>query len=240
MPAQISSANRPAWVLLAVALLIMIVATVHGALRYSSLPERFAVHWNGAGAANGFADKSIASAFSAVFIGYGILALFTLISMIMPRIRRAPNPATDFALAATQTFLGVTAIGLSLVFWLVSMQIWAGTGNTFNGLLIVLLVLLTLVIAVIFANRRHKAEWLKHPQPDNADGKGSESYDDERFWIAGLIYNNPTDTKVFVPKRSGLGTTVNWAQPGGKAILLGICAIPVVVIGLSMWASTTH
>lgn len=239
MPAQISRANRPAWALLAVALLIMIVATVHGALRYPSLPERFAVHWNGAGTANGFADKSIASAFSAVFIGYGILVLFTLISMVMPRIRRAPNPVTDFALAATQTFLGVTAIGLSLVFWLVSMQIWAGTGNTVNGLLILLLVLLTLVIAVIFANQRHKAERLKHPQPNNADENSSESSDDESFWAAGLIYNNPADTKVFVAKRSGLGTTVNWARPGGKAILLGICAIPVLVIGLSIWASTT-
>ncbi len=43
--------------------------------------------------------------------------------------------------------------------------------------------------------------------------------DDDDNWLFGLIYYNPNDKKLNVEKRNGLGTTVNFAHPGGKVLM---------------------
>ena len=37
--------------------------------------------------------------------------------------------------------------------------------------------------------------------------------DDERYWLAGVIYYNRDDPDLLVPKRYGWGWTVNFARP---------------------------
>ena len=46
--------------------------------------------------------------------------------------------------------------------------------------------------------------------------------DDDRYWSGGIFYNNPDDPAVFVPKRYGLGWTVNFGHPVGKRFMIGI------------------
>jgi uncharacterized membrane protein len=43
-----------------------------------------------------------------------------------------------------------------------------------------------------------------------------------------LTYNNPDDPTVFVPKRYGIGWTVNFGQPLGKLFLIGTL-LPLVL-----------
>lgn len=58
--------------------------------------------------------------------------------------------------------------------------------------------------------------------------------DNERYWIGGIIYNNPNDRHTMVPKKFGNGTTVNFATPGGKAFtaftVLALLSIPLSCI----------
>lgn len=240
---DLTRSARPAWLLLGVALLIVAATAAFGALRYANLPERFAVHWNGAGVADRYADKSIAAAFSGVFVGLGVVLLFAVISLLISRLagsrksagRKAPSVPS---LAAAQVFLGVISIGLALVFWLVNQQIWAATGSTVNPLLMVLLVVLGIAIAAIFANRRYQAVLVEFPSATNPDGTAADPRDAERYWVGGFIYDNPQDRAVLVPKRSGLGFTVNWGRPAGKALLLGLLAIPVLAIVLPIVLSS--
>lgn len=42
------------------------------------------------------------------------------------------------------------------------------------------------------------------------------SGDDDRYWIWGLIYNNPKDKHTMVSQRVGMGTTINLATKAGK------------------------
>jgi uncharacterized membrane protein len=44
--------------------------------------------------------------------------------------------------------------------------------------------------------------------------------DDDRYWYGGIFYNNPDDPAVFVPKRYGLGWTVNFGHPTGKRFMI--------------------
>jgi len=53
---------------------------------------------------------------------------------------------------------------------------------------------------------------------------------EEEYWKWGFIYYNPTDPKVFLPKRSGLGYTLNFAKPISIILILSV----IIVIVLSI------
>ena len=49
--------------------------------------------------------------------------------------------------------------------------------------------------------------------------------DDERYWYAGWWYNNPDDPALFVPKRFGLGWTLNFGHAQAKLFLITIAGL---------------
>lgn len=59
---------------------------------------------------------------------------------------------------------------------------------------------------------------------------GSVFRDDDRYWVGGFLYNNPDDPDLFVPKRYGLGWTMNIGQPRGKLMMIGMLLLPLVLI----------
>jgi uncharacterized membrane protein len=63
--------------------------------------------------------------------------------------------------------------------------------------------------------------------------------DDDRYWYGGIFYNNPDDPAVFVPKRYGLGWTVNFGRPLGKLFLIGTLLLPLVLLILTVLISGT-
>jgi uncharacterized membrane protein len=61
--------------------------------------------------------------------------------------------------------------------------------------------------------------------------------DDERYWLAGVIYYNRDDPDLLVPKRYGWGWTVNFARPEGKVVLivlLLLVLLPVILLLLGV------
>ncbi|TVY11763.1 DUF5808 domain-containing protein [Paenibacillus cremeus] len=48
-------------------------------------------------------------------------------------------------------------------------------------------------------------------------------------WKWGIFYYNPDNKSIFVPKRLGLGWTVNFAHPASWLVILVIVAAIVVV-----------
>jgi uncharacterized membrane protein len=50
----------------------------------------------------------------------------------------------------------------------------------------------------------------------------------EANWKAGFIYWNPDDPAIFVPKRSGLGLTFNFANKWAWLAMIGIAAAAVI------------
>jgi len=63
----------------------------------------------------------------------------------------------------------------------------------------------------------------------HTDGK-NDTIDDDHYWGAGLVYNNPNDKSVMVPKRFGTGTTVNIATKTGKAIYYSTFAVTLAIL----------
>lgn len=69
-----------------------------------------------------------------------------------------------------------------------------------------------------------------------ADGRIIYSDDDE-YWANGFTYHNPHDRRVLVPKRIGMGETINTGTAAGKWIMGGTLALTAaVLIGTSYMA----
>ena len=61
--------------------------------------------------------------------------------------------------------------------------------------------------------------------------------DEERYWWGGVIHYNRDDPDLWVPKRFGLGWTVNFAHPGGRVfliVLLLLLLLPVLLLLLGV------
>lgn len=54
--------------------------------------------------------------------------------------------------------------------------------------------------------------------------------DDDVLWRHGLSYYNPKDKSVFVPKRIGIGTTVNMASRTGRMLYYGSLALVSAIV----------
>ncbi len=48
---------------------------------------------------------------------------------------------------------------------------------------------------------------------------------EDRYWKLAIIYFNPHDKRAFLPKKSGLGFTINFANPAGVASLIALLAL---------------
>jgi uncharacterized membrane protein len=58
--------------------------------------------------------------------------------------------------------------------------------------------------------------------------------DDDRYWYAGILYNNPDDPAVFVPRRYGFGWTVNFGHPRGKRFLIGLLLLLLLPLVMAL------
>lgn len=52
------------------------------------------------------------------------------------------------------------------------------------------------------------------------------------YWKWGIFYDNPNDPSIWVPKRTGLGWTLNFAYPLSYLIIALLVIVPLF-IGLS-------
>lgn len=96
--------------------------------------------------------------------------------------------------------------------------------------LILLAILVVLIAAAIYL---HVHVPPRHPEEHDgsATDRDYAAYrDDQRNWLGGLIYNNPDDPNLFVPKRFGLGWTVNFGHPQGKMLTIGLLLLIVVLV----------
>ena len=59
-----------------------------------------------------------------------------------------------------------------------------------------------------------------------------QAVDDDRYWRGGLLYVNRDDPSVWVPKRVGIGWTMNLGSPGGIAVAIGLLVL--LALGLAL------
>ncbi len=230
---------RPAWIFTTIATAILAVVAAIGVARYPSMPSTLVTHWNASGAADGYSHKSVWVVFSPLVIAFLVnLLLFGIsLSSLAPgsrtRLTADENPERTAARAAQQRLAMRPALG-----W-VQIVLAAGAGWTAvvtwlqpdNALPIILgsiaLLILVVAIAVVMIIRFYRANRSAAPA---GRSPRVDAPDDDRYWRGGLFYINRDDPAVFVPKRFGVGYTINFGSTGG--IMLGVLFLAVIVTSL--------
>ncbi|WIX78808.1 DUF5808 domain-containing protein [Amycolatopsis carbonis] len=238
--ADTSRAVRPPfpWLWAVPALLVLAATVVLGVVRYPDLPATLTLHYNASGAPDRTAAKSVGSAFGTVFVQAGLTVLMLGLAYATPRLRPDLDPSRPrgsaaqhrvFATYLARVLLLFTAC-VNLTVLLVSWQIWSGANPTS----IVPILLPTVVGALgLLGFVVRVGQGGSRLATDEEPPRDAVERDDDRFWKGGLLYVNRADHAVFVPKRFGIGWTLNFANPvaiGGFVVLIAaVITVPLVV-----------
>lgn len=222
------------WRWLAPAVIITAGTAAIGILMYPSMPENLAVHYGANGVPNRMEAKSVGSAFSLVFLQLGLTALLAGMAAAIIRSRPDLDPARPtgsarwarhYVSVGAKALLGLVAM-IDLGLMGSSLLMWTGTVTRWAPLVIVIPVLASVVatVTVLARNNRDRAE--------NGEETGLTHRDDDRYWRGGLIYINRDDPALLVPRRFGLGWTLNFGDPRAAMLLAGVVALIVLVVTL--------
>ena len=210
-----------------------------GALRYPDLPARIPVHF-----AHGVADRTVPSTIGNAFLPVGaqifitaVLAATAALALVATRTSPAAKPSptkqspgqsspAQSSSGQSSPAGGVLARALlflaacfDLALFFVAAPIWRGDSSLGRGptagiIAAIMVGLLGLLGGIVYAAVQARA------------GTAAASGDDSH-WI-GFIYANREDRSLLVPKRHGIGWTLNLGRPAGWVILGIVLAIPVV------------
>ena len=181
---------------------------------FDELPQRIPVHW-GIHGANRWIERTHAG----VAVYLAICAAASLLFAMMAwgifhwsrRVStRGPGSATE------RRFRRRNAQMLLLVSWFMAVQAWitlARPNQAFWGPVLVLSAVVGILATLI---RYHQ-------------GPGDRAPDS--CWKLGIIYYNPADPSLFIPKRFGIGYTFNFGNRW-TWILLGGVIVPIVCVSV--------
>ncbi len=214
----------------ALAVIVLAVATAVDVALYPILPDPIPVHFNAVGDPNGWAAKSVWSVLGGLMIGAAVVVLLTVLSIVAARYSartQADDSAEQAALRSEVQRSMLTSL-LSRLSFVIALGIsaieltqrllpgmkWA---TAVSGIGLVALVMVVIISTVTRARVQVRPANVRDPRRARPD-----AVDDDQHWKGGLFYVNRDDPALVVPRRFGLGWTMNLGRPGGiaAAILL--------------------
>lgn len=202
------------------------------AVLYPRLPPRIAVHFNGAGLPNGWAEKSPADVLLLPACALTILLLFDLIAWTMliasRRMRSPVSAGSPKTMCASVRFLQWMTAAMALT--LVGLQQMTLTPQTHGALpsakmmlLPVLLILVTVAAGVVWIG------WVQMGEVKVALA-APHGEDSRQYWKAGCLYYNPGNPDLLVERPNGLGWTLNFARPAAWGLLALLLLLPFLAL----------
>ena len=205
------------WILATVvttAIVVILLLVVY----YPDIPDPMPAHWNAAGEADAFREKTLGGFLFNILLGPVVLVLSHLAAEAMLSMQSAyvtgpggakePNEAhrTWHGYRATQRHLGWFMFTLNLLVLFMLARNYTGNPNRWE---------LPLSLATIFALcgvfmwelvKEQKTIEKKYPKKPGEQGKA---------W--GIFYNDPEDKRILVDTGTGTNFTFNLGQPAGRA-----------------------
>jgi len=226
------------WFLLPVAILAF--GVLFSMIQYPYLPDKIPGHFNAAGEATRYDNKSLLSVFSIPLVQLGMTALMLGLFRVLRVARITINPSKPKTsllqgkLANRRwgifTVLMAILINLQLLYTqLMVLQLVDSSRSMlvtmlFTGGIIALVIITGFMTGQGGSRIKVKDEELENQNPSLI------CRDDDRYWKLGMIYYNPDDPTLWVEKRFGIGWTINHGHPIGKILTV----IIIVLLGASL------
>ena len=207
---------------------------------YPQMPDQIIQHVDFNGMPTDYMPKSPMSALFPVAVTAFMAAIMTCSHAMIVRSKRPvdpESPATSslaYALFARMQsivlyasgILLTSVIGLSMPLAFAEVVPMDVMGS-FVIVAVLVIVLASVWVAVVYGQSGARAI-----KQDVASG--AMPMDEDRMWLAGIFYCNPYDPSIIVPKRFGVGWTINVGRPGGWAIIIGLLAASAAFVVLTM------
>jgi len=220
-------------------LFIVLGNTAFSIWKYPALGPVLPVHFNAAGEADRWVDKSFLNVFLLCLTQFVLTAMMFFVHWVIRASKQELNPADPEASVARVTrfrrtwsvyllFLNTFLLLLTSYFHWKALGFIRASSSLSIGLTTAWMILL-------FGSLLYLAFALGQGGSRLRSGSGADTgrinRDDDRFWKWGMFYYNPDDPALFVEKRFGIGWTSNFANPKAN-ILLVVLILAVVALTL--------
>ncbi|GGV83774.1 hypothetical protein GCM10015535_27460 [Streptomyces gelaticus] len=219
------------------ALVVIAVSVAAGAVVYPGLPERIAMPERSLG---GTAYRTYPTS---VWTTFGLVLGQVVLTLIMAatvagllRARADLDVARPVAGAAryrryltvtARSMMGIAAL-MNLMLLGLSALMWSDTRSTAMTLAAAGVPLLAVLAVTAWLVLRVGPSGSRLPETADEENTGLVPRDDDRFWHgAGTVYVNADDPAVLVPKRVGIGWTVNFGNPRSLVVAALVLAVAV-------------
>ena len=215
-----------------------------GIASWPSMPAMIPMHADFACNVTDFAPKSIGTVFGLPLAVIAFMAAaFTFSHWTIARSKRPVDPSAPVASAlaygmfvrAQSIFLlatGLIVSGAIGVSFMLATTGAIGLGESAAIILAACVPVTVGAIALALVYGQSGARLARRLQAAESSEEDSLPADDDRRWKLGVFYFNPDDSSLFLPKRFGIGWTVNFARPAVWACLAASGLAPVVLIAV--------
>lgn len=249
-----TSSGQVRWGWYALALAIGFAGLGYGISVYGRQPDPYPTHTGPRGVPDAWGPKTYWNVLGPQGIAIAMVLLFALLAWAVSIAPVRVLPDGDVAAgtrrarstrAITQWMLSTLVVVIAAGITIFEVQTWNGITGTPSVVAMVAFLGVTLGVcgvgvwkSVVLSTEQGQAQ---HEAATAARAQGRrpapQSPDDDRFWKGGLLYDNPDDPSVFVPKRAGVGYTVNVGSLWGKVFLL---ALALLVLGSLLLPLLVH
>jgi len=204
---------------------ILLLAALVLAIRWEQIPDRWITHWNIRGEPDGWTNRTVTGVVLPIFIGVGICAFLEAISTWIASLRSfgegyKGEPTAAAAIASvTGGLVRLVNIAVAMIF--ASLGVRLPLYQSGSPAFIVVLAVVSISLATIIGLRRITAVCRDLKQAGLM--AGMEGFN-------GLVYNNPNDPRLWVPKPLGYGYTINFGHRSAWPVFLTILGLPLGVI----------
>lgn len=219
------------------ALVVIAVSVVAGVVVYPGLPDRIALPERSlGGTVYRTYPTSVWTAFG--FVLGQVLLTLTMAATVagLLRARADLDVARPVAGAAryrryltvtARAMLGITAL-VNLMLLGLSALVWSDTRSTAMTLAVAGVPLVGVLAVTVWLVLRVGPAGSRLREDTGEEGTGLVPRDDDRFWrAAGTVYVNADDPAILVPKRVGIGWTVNLGNPRSLVVVALVLAVVV-------------
>jgi uncharacterized membrane protein len=200
---------------------VLAAAALYLAVRWDAIPPVWIVHWDAAGRPNGLAHRTVTGVFELPVAGAIVVGFVEGLAALARSKGAALAALTD----ASSYAVRAVSFGLAVLFAFLAVDLPLGPPMSIGMRLAVPLAILG---AALVVGGRGIARALGEVR---RAGHGAKVEGYHAFH-----YANRNDSRLWVPKLSGLGWTLNFSNPWAWPMLLLLVGVPIAVAVLGALA----
>ena len=204
-------------------LLLIIGVSLFLFINYDKIGNQIIMKTDFEGKVTRMGDKTYINVFYPSLISLGSLIMFYFINLMVIKVRpriSKENPEKSLennrkAKKAWTYYLGLNAFVMTLLFE-IGVNYLALKNNSLPLYILTGLTIILSIGGVIYLGIKVGTDGSRLDKMEDFSFE-----EDDKYWILGAgFYNNPDDPALFVPKRVGVGYTINIGRTGGKVIMI--------------------